>query len=198
MFLHDKLSECDNAHFTPDGGCLKDTRMDLRQSVERWLDSADENPPNVFWLYGKAGSGKTTIANTVAKIVQDERKHKLTCFFCKRDDPGLSSPRRLLPTLAYSFAHQYESYRAAITNLLQSPDGIGIAKTADVKTQFEKLFQELVVQTVDPLQPHVVLVEALDESGTPEDQRKLAIHILALSRAAPWIKVLVTSRDERA
>lgn len=197
MFLHESLSECKDAHFTPDGGCLENTRADLLRQVGQWLDNTDEARPNVFWLHGKAGSGKSTVANTVAQMAKASgHGFRLSCFFCKRDDPALSSPKKVLPTLAYSFAQQYESYRAAITVFFQGSDGAGIGTTADLKTQFDKLFAGPLKATIDPLRPHVIVIDALDECGSPEDQNRLAAEILALSRVAPWLKVFITSRDE--
>ncbi|KAF7799709.1 hypothetical protein EIP86_010951 [Pleurotus ostreatoroseus] len=196
--LHEKLSECEDAHFKSgeENLCLDGTRVDLLGRTLNWVDETTVIRSEVFWLRGKAGSGKSTIANTIAQIVE-ERGHHLSCFFCKRDDENLSNPRRMLPTLAYRFAQQHESYRAAVFQLLRSGTrGAGISTTVDVGTQFDRLFKGPLAQTVDPLRPHVVIIDALDECGSSREQVVLAKSLLALSRTAPWIKVVVTSRDE--
>ena len=41
----------------------------------------------IVWLHGMAGSGKSTIANTVASLLQDGN-HCYARFFCKRDLTG--------------------------------------------------------------------------------------------------------------
>ena len=162
-----------------------------------WVEQRHtEVHPNVFWLRGPAGSGKSTVANTIAQAVRD-RDYLLSCFFCKRDDQNLSTPTRVLPTLAYSFAQHYDSYRAAIFPLVSSdPRAAGLATNADVSTQLRMLFEEPLGNIVDPLRPHVIIIDALDECGSPRDQANLARCILTLSRLTPWIKVFVTSRAE--
>ena len=40
------------------------TREDVLTLIKTWVD--DLNEPNIFWLSGSPGSGKTTIASTVA------------------------------------------------------------------------------------------------------------------------------------
>ena len=178
-----------------------------------WIGGRTDSQSNLFWLRGKAGSGKSTIANTVAntianttaKVVTDsiaqsvescEHAYCLSSFSCKRDDVNLSDPHRVLPTLAYRFAQQHPSYCAAIFKLLNSdPRGAGIGNSTDIKAQFEKLFQEPLNQTVDPLRPHVIIIDALDECGSDKDQARLAQCFLELSKVA-WIKIFVTSRDD--
>ena len=43
--------------------CMPGTREDVLTLIKSWLD--DLNGPNIFWLSGSPGSGKTTIASTV-------------------------------------------------------------------------------------------------------------------------------------
>jgi hypothetical protein len=196
-----------NAHYPSDKEymCLEGTRTGLLQKVSEWLHDATTPSssattallPRVFWLHGMAGSGKSSVAHTVAKLVDEDKDLDLSCFFCKRDDPSLSNPRKVLPTLAYRIA-QYEvqaSYRAALVKLLSSPGGAAVA-TGNIRTQFSRLFEDLLPRTMGTVRPHVIVIDALDECGTPEEQRRLAESILSLVQAAPWIKVFVTSRPE--
>ncbi|PAV14870.1 vegetative incompatibility HET-E-1 [Pyrrhoderma noxium] len=45
--------------------CLKGTRVDLLQQIRIWAQRTDF--PNVFTLTGKAGTGKSTVARTIAE-----------------------------------------------------------------------------------------------------------------------------------
>ncbi|KIM95704.1 hypothetical protein OIDMADRAFT_183718 [Oidiodendron maius Zn] len=50
--------------------CLPDTNVDLLQTIYNWADGQDERC--IFWLNGLAGTGKSTIARTVARKYFDE------------------------------------------------------------------------------------------------------------------------------
>lgn len=195
-FLEHKLTtHCKAAEFKRENACLEETRKELLTSVMDWAAKSGSQE-RVFWLHGKAGSGKTTVANTFARSIE-ERSLNLSCFFCKRDDRNLSNPLNVLPTLAYLFAEQHDSYRTAIIDFLHiNPRGPSIANTDDIDTQFERFFNTPLAKTADPFRPHIIIIDALDECGTSKDQVNLVNSILSMSHATPWIKVFVTSRDE--
>ena len=130
---------CEHAHFKSGECCLEGTRVNLIESVSAWTQ--DCNPTNgmhLQWVHGKAGSGKSTVANTLGKTVeQDFITHgfSLSCFFCRRDVADLSYPTRVLPTIAYRFAEQHESFRLAILDFFGAGTrGAGIVTTADIYT----------------------------------------------------------------
>jgi tRNA A37 threonylcarbamoyladenosine biosynthesis protein TsaE len=198
-FLRQKLDGRDIAHFKSGEGntCLDGTREALRCRIGGWIDTQQRNDQEkVFWLHGKAGSGKSTVANTVAAMVQ-QQGYLLSCFFCKRDDSYLSNPKKILCALAYRFAEQHDSYRIALMKFFhEGTDGVGIAETTDITTQLERLFTKLLPSITDPCRPHVVVIDALDECGSPKERRELVQAVLRLSSMTPWIKVFLTSRGE--
>jgi hypothetical protein len=198
-FLRKKLDARDIAHFKSgqENTCLDGTREALRHRVEAWINTQRRtNQEKMFWLHGKAGSGKSIVANTVAATVEKEG-YLLSCFFCKRDDPYLSSPKKVIPALAFRFAEQHDSYRIALMKFFhEGTGGVGIAETTDITTQLERLFTKLLPSTTDLCRPHVVVIDALDECGSPKERRELVQAVLRLSSMTPWIKVFLTSRGE--
>lgn len=182
--------------------CLEGTRIELLESIETWLGHFKSLPCDtpstlhaLFWLYGLAGSGKSSVANSIAQWIEQEGFY-LSCFFCRRDVPELSGPRKILPTLAYRLAQQHAGYRTALVDMLGSGSvGAGIV-TGDIDKQFELLFKNLLPQVDAPPRAHVIVIDALDECGLPSDQKRLARHLLTLSALTPWIKIIVTSRPE--
>ena len=46
-------------------GCLRGTRETVLNEIESWIGDFKKSP--VFWLNGLAGTGKSTIAQTVSK-----------------------------------------------------------------------------------------------------------------------------------
>lgn len=52
--------------------CLADTRVNLLREIYSWADGKDERL--IFWLNGLAGTGKSTIARTVARNYFDKKR----------------------------------------------------------------------------------------------------------------------------
>ena len=47
--------------------CTPGTRVSLLDDIVTWAKNTSSDSPNVYWLFGHAGSGKTTIAYTIAR-----------------------------------------------------------------------------------------------------------------------------------
>lgn len=201
------LNPVKGAYIMSGGGyrCLPGTRVNLLEKISKFLRYIDTLPlserlayinsmPKLFWLYGGAGSGKSAVANTVTFDIEEAEDFDLTCFFCKRDDPDSSDPKRLFPTLADSIAKTYASYRSVLADRLSGNDAGFLGW--DITMQYDMLLGSLLSDMAEPARRHVVIIDALDECGRPEDQKKLADYILSLANVAPWISVIVTSRPE--
>ncbi|GKZ28179.1 hypothetical protein AbraCBS73388_000846, partial [Aspergillus brasiliensis] len=50
--------------------CHKDTRKRILYEIQKWGNGGDDNC--IFWLRGMAGTGKSTIARTAAKMFNDQ------------------------------------------------------------------------------------------------------------------------------
>jgi hypothetical protein len=61
--------------------CLLNTRVDLLQEISGWADGQDESC--IFWLNGLAGSGKSTIARTVASRYFNQKRLGASFFFAR-------------------------------------------------------------------------------------------------------------------
>ena len=59
--------------------CLDGTRVDLLQRIREWASSSDG--PNIFLLTGIAGTGKSTIARTVAEEFKTKMNFGCYIFF---------------------------------------------------------------------------------------------------------------------
>lgn len=213
--LLQQLQPASQAFYSPDEEniCLKGTRTELLTDTVDWStcpepapelkgDSRNGSPrpsqrlKRVFWLYGPAGSGKSSVANTVAKLI-DEQGLLFPCFFCKRDSRALSSPERVLPTLAYYFAQWHKPYRTALIAALRGPDRAKLDK-GSLEWQLSLLFEGPLARMgpeAAPPRPLLCVIDALDECGsTPASRTALATHISKLAALAPWLRILITSR----
>ena len=57
------------------------TRVDLLQDIYSWADGQDER--YIFWLNGLAGTGKSTIARTVARTYLEQKRLGASFFFSR-------------------------------------------------------------------------------------------------------------------
>ena len=78
--------------------CLENTRKETLNSIYQWVDASGY--PNVLLLIGAAGTGKSTIATTVAGEYQKRGQLGCYMFFVR----GKSDPVNVLQTIAYSLA----------------------------------------------------------------------------------------------
>ena len=79
-------------------GCLKGTRESVLNEIEDWIEDFERSP--IFWLNGLAGTGKSTIAQTVAEMSFADG-HLGASFFCSRDVEDRSNLQLVFPTLAF-------------------------------------------------------------------------------------------------
>ncbi|EKM59080.1 uncharacterized protein PHACADRAFT_205257 [Phanerochaete carnosa HHB-10118-sp] len=143
-----------------------------------------------FWLCGWAGTGKSTIAQSVAEWCW-KRNYLGASFFCSRDNRECSDIQMIFPTIAYQLGQFFPEFRKKTAEVLkQDPD----IQTSLVSHQLKKLI-------VDPLQallpnfpPCAVVIDALDEC---KDDETTSLIIRALSQHLPELaplKIFLTSR----
>jgi 2-phosphoglycerate kinase len=71
-------------------GCVEDTRVNVLDDLERWAD--DNRAPNVCWLGGMAGVGKSSVAVTFSELM--DKKLKLGASSCR-------DARLIVPTIVH-------------------------------------------------------------------------------------------------
>ena len=69
--------------------CTARTRQWIVEKISCWL--GDEQAPNIFWLSGSPGAGKSAIASTMVSHLAGMGILG-SAFFCKRSDATLSNP----------------------------------------------------------------------------------------------------------
>ena len=103
------------------------------QDIYDWVDA--EGYSNVLLLVGAAGTGKSTIATTVAMKYQEIGQLGCHMFFLR----GRSQPGSVLQTIAYSLAFYNQSIAESLVEQLRNSGDIG---PSDLKTKFEILLRE--------------------------------------------------------
>ena len=110
--------------------CLDQTRQNVLSRIIAWFDSTDK--PNVLWLCGAPGTGKTAIAWSL--IAELERQQRSAGEFFFR--PNQHSPDELWSTMAYKMAKFYPTFQSDIYKALTREEGVEVD---DVQTTFETL-----------------------------------------------------------
>lgn len=174
--------------------CLPQTRNDLLSSVFSWAINPSSNQ-NILWLYGPAGSGKSTIATTVANIAR-EVGHLGAFVFFNRRIAARNDPTSVIRTLAFQLGEFDGRLGAAISNVIESTPSI---KQSPLRQQFHKLLvqplSEIVVWSQEG--PVIVVIDALDECGHVGEREDL-LDVLAHEsvRLPSTLRIVVVSRTE--
>ncbi|KAF8748406.1 WD40 repeat-like protein [Rhizoctonia solani] len=170
--------------------CTEGTRVNILAELNQW--SVDPTKPNVFWMNGMAGTGKTTIAYTFAKSLR-ERGTLGASFFCTRTSNECQDVRQIIPTIAYQLARHWPSFRSALLGVLEQESEI---QSQAITSQCERLIKDPLSKVKDGMiKGLVVVIDALDECSNPKGVGTI---LEALFRIAPGLPVrfFVTSRPE--
>jgi len=143
----------------------------------------------VYWLNGLAGTGKSTIAQTIAeRLFVDGRLG--ASFFCSRDFEDHRDLRYILPTLAIQLAYRHPEFRSTLVPLLRSNPGI----------VHESLYNQMETLIVGPLSSSdistVIVIDALDECVDEDPQSAILSVMGRLVEGIPNVKFLITGRPE--
>ncbi|KAK1083181.1 hypothetical protein LTR33_003426 [Friedmanniomyces endolithicus] len=136
------------------------------------------NGIRIIWLYGKAGTGKSTIFHTVAQTLDDAGLLGAS-FFSTRGRAGRSHGKLLFATIASQLAIFWPDIRHAIAAAL---DDEPLLCEKYLTVQFEKLLLQPLQSASRASTPPtgvVVVIDALDECDSAESIRTT---LLLLSR----------------
>lgn len=144
----------------------------------------------IFWLCGRAGTGKSTIAQTVAEWCWNHN-YLGASFFCSRDNRECSDIQMIFPTIAYQLGQLFPEFKKKTEEVLrQDPD----IHTSLVSYQLEKLIVDPLRALLPDFPPCAVVIDALDEC---KDDESTSLIVRALSQHASELaslNIFLTSR----
>jgi hypothetical protein len=158
-----------------------------------WMQ--DRSSQKIYWLSGAAGTGKTTVAQSVARSAKQNGSLCLSFFF-SRTASDRSDYTSVIPTIAYQLAMD-ERCRPGICAALVADNDV---RTRTVLVQAQKLLLDVVTPLIsDPCLNLLIILDALDECR--QDINKmyggdLLPVLLAALKNIPGAKVFLTSRRE--
>lgn len=172
--------------------CLRDTRTALLHHITTWVK--DEITKPIFWLNGMAGTGKSTIARTIAHDFAIQQQLGASFFF-KKGEGELGSASRVFTTIALGLITQVPEMKVGVKEALdEDPTIVG----KSLKTQFEKLILRPLCQVSrHPRQDLVIVLDALDECDHDGDIREILRLLARVKEISSFnIRAFVTSRPE--
>jgi hypothetical protein len=178
-------------------GCMEGTRKGVFGEIDVWLN--DFGTPNVLWISGSPGSGKSAVASSL--VTELTRRRRLAShFFCNRDHASLGDPAVLWRTVASDLARFSSDVKARLLEFLKKTN----FRDGDILLHFHCLIVEPLTKNRNhsSAPPPVIVLDALDECGSDESQsaqRRILLETIALwsSRVPQSCKLIITSRDER-
>jgi hypothetical protein len=175
--------------------CLPDTRVNILDEIYSWADGQDERC--VFWLSGLAGTGKSTIARTVARKYYEE-KRLAASFFFSRGGGDVGHAGKFATSIAVQLAHSVPAVRRHISD--------AVAEHSEILNQsLRDQWRHLVLcplsklhKSEQELKTYIIVVDALDECDNDNNIRFI-VQLLANVRPSLTgvrLRVFLTSRPE--
>lgn len=178
--------------------CLYGTRVEVLDQIRIWIEGEDHQW--IFWLNGMAGTGKSTIARTIAGEYKQREKLGGSYFFVRGGKTG--SAKRFFATIAADLARASQALQNSIS---QSFDKNPEVVDKNLKEQWENLILQPLLKADaeygSPPRPRPLLlvIDALDECDGDKDVQAI-IGLLSDPRIkdmkAMRLRVLVTSRPD--
>lgn len=168
--------------------CLPGTQVEVLREIDNWMTS----PGNcLFWLTGIAGSGKSTIAQTVSSCAKSRGILGASFFFKRGEDRG--NAKLLFSTLAKQLGD-------AIPQLIPSIQQV-IRNDPDISGRgLEEQFQKLILQPLIALNPGrptstiLIVIDALDECEQDGDVRDILELLPSIQESrSVQLRILLTS-----
>ena len=173
-------------------GCLKGTRLELLEELRQW--TADPEGPQVYWLNGHAGSGKSTIAQSFAALSASQGNLG-ACFFCDRKSQDRSNVEKILPTLSSQLADSQQPlvplFKEALLRELTKDESL--SGSTSLQVQLDHL---LVAPARESHLSTVILIDALDECSQGSVSTLLSILAPSFTQISS-IKFFITSRRDK-
>ena len=183
-----------NTGYHQDLRCMEGTRTVLLNEITNWVAGISGQGGvlhgSTFWIYGLPGIGKTSLAHSICATLHEDGQ-LAGAFFCRRDDPNLSEPRNILPTLIHQLAIILPSFRNIVAERLRKDPHV--TPESMKHTLFLDFIQKLPRL---PKKPLVFVIDALDECGSIHSRPDILKTLTDAAAKTSWLKVIITSRAE--
>lgn len=172
--------------------CQAGTQTSAIQYIHDWVNEGEKA---LLWIYSHAGTGKSTLARTIARELTETGQIAAGYFF-KRGDAHRNDVSRVFPTIASQLITTIPRYESKLRK------SVIASKNPDIDTM--RLDEQFGVLIKGPLSEidivpstKVIIIDALDECADLINAAKIINLLSNLGASSPLqFRLLVTSRDE--
>ncbi|KAH8810256.1 hypothetical protein DL96DRAFT_1821733 [Flagelloscypha sp. PMI_526] len=172
--------------------CTPDTRVKILSEIMSWAkDGTYPLLSSLFWIFGLAGTGKSTIAQSICEALQKDGL-LASSYFCSIQLNSRNS-KLIVPTMAHHLATRFPSFKKHLVLALNGDPGYLYTRISD---QFQDLLcapWSLSRDESGEWQSCVVVIDALDECDNGEEVLGLILDAIDGDRLQ-GIRFLATSR----
>ncbi|KAG8809727.1 hypothetical protein FRC17_003284, partial [Serendipita sp. 399] len=168
--------------------CEEGTRTQVLNTIRTWAADVD-TPEQILWLNEAGGTGKTTIAATMAKEWQLNGRLAGRIFFSSNARVAERTDELCL-AIAQEIKLNHHAVRREIDRAIRK-------LPPDHRFHFDMQFQKLVIEPLQKLQvkgPIYLVIDALDHCADKEQRTVLLKTFLRHLPSIPHLKVFLTSR----
>lgn len=167
--------------------------------IAKWIADSSHSAKPVYWLKGVAGTGKTTVAQSVAKMARQTGFLAATFFFSRTSqDAERRRVAAVIPTIAHQLARKHVKFRSRLRVAIESEPDV---REKGLENQVKTLLSADVLGHVTHTLPFplVIVLDALDECEEERrDEANGLINVLLTSlQGLPFVKIFITSRPEQ-
>src|ERR1700733_450311 len=174
----------------PRQSCFPNTRVKVLDEIQKWMKDVESE--SIYVLSGVAGIGKSTIAQSVARIAADDKLLGASFFF-SGDQEKRKTARWFFPTLAYYLSCHDAELAVRVGEALKTNPDIA---DRNLREQLKHLIVEPLRTLPEEGEPIVLVIDAVDEC-----EKMGAETILSLfaehAPHIPRLKVFITTRPEQ-
>ncbi|PGH10423.1 hypothetical protein GX51_00182 [Blastomyces parvus] len=176
--------------------CLEGTRVDILREIQNW--GVGNREECMFWIKGLAGTGKSTLARTIAHHF-NEKGRLGASFFFSRGKKDLGDATAVLTTIAVQLAEALPDLKNDICDVIEKHGDIG---QQPLYNQWQRLIFQPLLRLDRKLLLPIVLVFVLDALDECEGDEHLGEILRLLTELRELevlkVKVFLTSRPERS
>ncbi|KAM0228772.1 hypothetical protein ACHAPO_010522 [Fusarium lateritium] len=178
--------------------CHEHTRASIIEKIETWIDDAQPQE-TTMWIGAPAGTGKSTLARTIAERCESRGILAATYFFRRgAEDSHRNGTARLLPTISNQLAMNIPRFQASLRNSLErSHTNDEDAHQRGLDIQFNVLIHNpLSALSLNRGKPRVIVIDAIDECDEATNISQVIQQVSTMKGpAGGWVRFIFTSRE---